>query len=251
MSNKISAIIPTLNEEVNIENAIKTLGFADEILIIDSFSTDKTLEIANKYPVKVIQRKFDNFSSQKNFALEHTKNNWTYVLDADERVTPKLKEEILRTVKSPNGKAGFYVYRTFYFIGKKIKYSGWKNDKAVRLFKKDECRYNGDLVHEVIKTDGELGFLKNRLDHFSYRSFDQYITKLNKYSWLQAKELKEKDLKVNAYHIVIKPPVRFFIHYVIKLGFLDGFPGFIISVLLSYGVLARYIKLWLLKRNLR
>jgi len=195
-------------------------------------------------------REFDDYSSQKNYAIDNAKYNWIYVLDADERVTPLLKKEIKDAVKNPNDFVGFYVYRTFYFAGKKLKYSGWRNDKAVRLFNRKYCKYNGNLVHEVIKAEGKLDFLKNKLDHFSYQSFNQYSHKLNRYAWFQARELQEKGLKLNPYHFLIKPPFRFFLHYFFKLGFLDGFRGFIISVLLSYGVLVRYIKLWLLNHNL-
>lgn len=248
---KISAIIPTLNEEINIEQAIDSVSFADEIIVIDSYSTDNTVKLAKKHDVKIIQRVFDDFSRQKNFAITKAKYDWIYVLDADERVSPKLKKEILEVAEAPNDFVGYYVYRTFYFIDKKLKYSGWRNDKAVRLFNRKYCKYNGNLVHEVIKADGKLGFLKNKLDHFSYQSFNQYSNKLNRYAWLQARELQEKGLKLNPYHILIKPPFRFFLHYFLKLGFLDGFRGFIISVLLSYGVLVRYIKLWLLKHKLK
>lgn len=247
---KISAIIPTFNEEINIEEAIKSVDFADEIIVIDSYSTDKTVELANKHNVRLIQRVFDDFSSQKNHAIELASNDWIYVLDADERVTEPLRNEILEAVKNPKDFVGFYSYRTFYFGGRKINYSGWQRDKVVRLFLKEFCKYNGNLVHEVIKADGKLGFFKTKLEHYSYRGFDHYITKLNHYAWLQAQQLKSKGCRVNLYHILIKPPARFVIHYVLRLGFLDGFPGFVIAVTQSYGVLTRFIKLWLLNNKL-
>lgn len=247
---KITAIIPTCNEEIHIKAAINSVSFADEIIVIDSFSSDKTVEIAKSLNVRLLQRKFDDFSSQKNYAIEQATHEWIYVLDADERVTDLLKEEILSKVKDPNGAIGFYVYRTFYFIGRKINYSGWQRDKVIRLFKKEHCRYDGKLVHESLLVNGEVGFLKNKLEHYSYRSYDHYIQKLNHYSTLKAKMLYDKNKKVTPFHILIKPPVRFIIHYFIRLGFLDGFPGFIISVVQSYGVLTRYIKLWLLKKKM-
>ena len=122
---KISAIIPTLNEEIHIADAIKSVSFADEIIVIDSFSTDKTIEIAEKLNVKIIMREFDDFSSQKNFAIEQAKYDWIYILDADERVTPEVKKEILEAVKDPKDFVGFYVRRTFYFANQKINYCGW------------------------------------------------------------------------------------------------------------------------------
>ncbi|MDT0553830.1 glycosyltransferase family 2 protein [Urechidicola vernalis] len=248
---KVTAIIPTFNEEIHIEDAIKSVSFADEIIVIDSFSTDRTVELAEQYDIRLIQREFDDFSSQKNFAIDQAENDWIYLLDADERVTPNLEVEILNALKDPKDFVGFYVYRTFYFGGRKIKYSGWQRDKVARLFNRNFCRYNGNLVHEVIKANGKLGFFKSKLEHYSYRGFDHYINKLNQYAWLQAEQLKRKNKKVNAFHIFVKPIARFFIHYFIRLGILDGFPGFVIAVTQSYGVLTRFIKLWLLNHNLR
>ncbi|MGJ8762192.1 glycosyltransferase family 2 protein [Polaribacter sp. R2A056_3_33] len=245
---KITAIIPTLNEEIHIADAIKSVSFADEIIVIDSYSTDKTLEIAEKLHVKIIKRKFDDFSSQKNFAIDQAAHNWIYILDADERVTPEVKKEILEAVKNPNGFVGFYVRRTFYFCEKKVNYSGFQRDKVIRLFLKEHCNYKG-AVHERIAANGEIGFFKHKIDHFSYRNYDHYISKMNHYAAIRAKELHERGAKVNIYHVMIKPSARFFIHYFIRLGFLDGFTGFLVAKTQAYGVLTRYIKLWLLNNK--
>ncbi|TMM28792.1 glycosyltransferase family 2 protein [Polaribacter aestuariivivens] len=247
---KISAIIPTLNEEIHIADAIKSVSFADEVIVIDSFSTDKTVEIAEKMNVKIIKRKFDDFSSQKNFAISQAKHPWIYILDADERVTKPVKAEILESVKNPNGFVGFYVRRTFYFAGKKINYCGWQRDKVVRLFLKEQCKYVG-VVHETITTNGQLGFLKNKIDHFGYRNYNHFISKINYYSSLKAKELHAKGKKVNAFHLLVKPAARFFIHYIIRLGFLDGLAGLILAKILAYSVFTRYIKLWLLNKGIK
>ena len=246
---KITAIIPTLNEEIHITEAIESVSFADEIIVIDSFSSDKTLEIAEKMNVKIIKRKFDDFSSQKNFAIEAATHDWIYILDADERVTPKVKVEILEAIKDPKENVGFYVRRTFYFCGKKVNYSGFQRDKVIRLFLKEHCKYKG-LVHEKIVTRGNLGFFKNKIDHFSYRNYDHYISKMNHYGAIRARELHENGVQVNIYHVMIKPAVRFCIHYVIRLGFLDGFTGFLVAKTQAYGVLTRYIKLWLLNKKI-
>ena len=248
---KITAIIPTLNEEIHIEDAIASVSFADEIIIIDSFSTDNTVVLAKKHDVKIIQRVFDDFSKQKNFAIAQATHEWIYVLDADERVTSKVKKEILAAVKDPKGFVGFYVKRTFYFMGKKINFSGWRRDKVIRLFLKKHCSYNGNKVHETIKAEGAVGFFKHKIKHYSYRSYDHYITKLNHYASLRAVELHEKGVRVNLYHILIKPPVRFLVHYIVRLGFLDGVAGFLIARTQAYGVLTRYIKLWLLTHKLK
>jgi glycosyltransferase involved in cell wall biosynthesis len=247
---KITAIIPTLNEEIHIEDAIKSVGFADEIIVIDSFSTDKTIELAEKHQVKIIKRKFDDFSSQKNFAIEQAKNDWIYILDADERVTPKVELEILEAVKNPKDFVGFYVRRSFYFAGKKIKYSGWQRDKVVRLFLKKQCKYQG-VVHETIKATGELGFFKNKIDHFGYRDYNHFISKIHQYGELKSKELYAKGRTVNAYHLIIKPPFRIFTHFILRKGFLDGYAGLVLSTTQGYAVLTRYIKLWLLNKGVK
>ncbi len=247
--NKITAIIPTLNEECCIKDAINSVAFADEIIIIDSYSIDDTVEIASKFNVHIVQRKFDDFSSQKNYAISLAKNNWIYILDADERVSGELHKEILEAVNNPNNMVGFYIFRTFYFLEKEIKHGGWQTDKVIRLFRKDKCKYNGYLVHEIIDYKGEVGFLNNKIDHYSYRNYDLYLKKLNHYASLQAKELYMNRKGVNILHIAVKPPFRFFVHYIIRLGFLDGFPGFVLAAQHSFGVLTRYIKLWLLYKQ--
>ena len=225
---KITAIIPTLNEEIHIEDAIKSVNFADEIIVIDSFSKDKTLSIAKKMNVKIIKRKFDDFSSQKNFAISQATHPWIYILDADERVSPEVELEILEAVKNPKIFVGFYVRRSFYFCGRRVNYCGFQRDKVVRLFLKEHCQYKG-LVHERISTNGKLGFFKHKIDHFSYRNYDHYISKMNHYASIKALDLHKKGKKVSIYHVLIKPFVRFFIHYVIRLGFLDGFTGFLVA----------------------
>ena len=245
---KITAIIPTLNEENHIADAIKSVSFADEIIVIDSFSSDRTIEIAEKMNVKIIKRTFDDFSSQKNFAITQAKHDWIYILDADERVTPEVELEILEAVKNPKDIVGFYVRRTFYFCDKRVNFCGFQRDKVVRLFLKEHCTYKG-FVHEKILTNGKLGFFKHKIDHFSYRDYDHYISKMNHYASIRAHELHLKGKKVTVFHLIIKPLARFFIHYVIRLGFLDGFTGFLVANAQAYGVLARYIKLWLFNKN--
>ena len=248
---KITAIIPTLNEEIHIEASIKSVDFADEIIVIDSFSTDQTVELAKHHHVKIVQRVFDDFSSQKNFAIDLAKNDWIYILDADERVTPDLKNEILNIDEKNTKFVGFYVNRNFYLGDKHIKYTGCQRDKVIRLFRKSKCKYNGVKVHETIKANGPLGFFKHKLDHFSYRDFDHYMSKQKLYAKIQAQELYEKCQKVTLYHLFVKPAITFIIHYVIRLGFLDGYSGFLISKIRAYRVLDRYMNLWYLnnKRN--
>ncbi len=243
----ITAVIPTLNEELCVGGAIASVSFADEVLVIDSNSSDRTVAIAREHGARVLFREFDDFSTQKNFAIDQAKHNWIFVLDADERITPELGKEIRDTVERAGDKVGFYVYRSFYFKGRRISHGGWQTDKVIRLFRKDRCRYDGKLVHEQIETAGPLGYLRNKLDHYSYRGFDQYASKLNLYASLQARELFERGQRVSLFHLLVKPPFRFFVHYLVRMGFMDGTPGFILAAQHSFAVFTRYAKLWILR----
>lgn len=241
---KLTAIIPTLNEESNIRKALESVYFADEIIVIDSYSTDKTLDIVKDFPVKVIQRKFDDFSSQKNYAIQKASNDWVFLLDADEVVNTKLKEEILKVLNDENNTfIAFEMKRLFFFRNKRIYFSGYRNGRVIRLFNKSYTYYEGK-VHEKIKTSsGQVGVLNNKIKHFSYKSYGQYKLKLNSYAKLQAQELLEKKINPNLFHIYVKPCIRFISHLIIKLGFLDGKEGFLLSFLNAYAVKRRYIEL--------
>ncbi len=237
----ITAVIPTLNEERFVASAIRTVAFADEVLVIDSLSTDQTAEVARGAGATVIQRAFDDFSTQKNYAIDQAKHEWILVIDADERVSDSLADEILSCIQRPDGKDAFYVYRNFYFGQKWVRYGGWQTDKAIRLFRKEKGRYNGKLVHETIVTDGEVGYLENRLDHFSYRDREQYAAKLEMYAHLQAQELFQKGRKSRVWLFTVKPAFRFFVHYIVRMGFLDGWAGLELARAHAIGVWKRYV----------
>ena len=245
----ITAIIPTLNEQDLIEDAIASVSFADEIIVIDSFSTDRTLELAAKHPVRIVQREFDNFSSQKNFAIGLAKHEWIYILDADERVSPALKKEIVEAVKQPGDCIGFFIYRTFYFMDERIHFGGWQTDKVMRLFNKNYCNYDGKLVHEKIAYKGKAGFLTHKIDHFSYQDFEQYWSKLEFYAQLQAKELIKDEKKIHFGYKLFKPGFRFFVHYFLRLGFLDGQKGYTLAKLHAHAVNQRYLQLDLINNR--
>lgn len=246
-TSSITAIIPTLNEEDFIEEAIKSVSFADEIIVIDSLSTDKTLELAQKHQVKIIQRKFDNFSSQKNFAIDNSKYDWIYVLDADERVSPELKKEIRAAADEPNGHVGFFIYRNFYFKKKLVRFGGWQTDKVIRLFNKNHCRYDGKLVHEKITYEGEIGYFNNRIEHFSFQEQKQYASKLDFYAKLQAYELSQEDRNFHKGYKWFRPGLRFIVHYFLRFGILDGYKGYTLAKMHASAVSKRYAFLESLK----
>ena len=237
---KITAIIPTGNEEHNIVGAIKSVDFADEIMIVDSFSKDKTLELATPLVHTVLQRKYKNSASQKNWAIPKAKHKWIFLLDADERITKKLKKEITDILKSKSTISGFWISRQNYFMGKKVRFSGWRGDKVIRLFKREECKYENKHVHAEIISNGKIGKLKHKIIHNTYISKEKYLKKLNQYAKWQAQDYKYKVKKISTYHTSIKPLFRFIKHYIIQLGLLDGYVGFIISLYQAKAVKMRY-----------
>ena len=249
-SQKITALAITYNEAAHIEGFIKSLDFADEILIVDSFSEDDTVRIAQDYEkVKVIQRPFEDFSDQKNFAIEQASHPWVLFFDPDEEITPALKEEILLAVANPKYDA-YQVRRQFFFMGKKIKYSGFQTDWVVRLFKKDSGRYNGRLVHETLDVNGTVGKLKTRVPHHTYTGMDDYTGKLHRYAALQAQMLYEKKKRPTLFHFFFRPFYRFWHQYLLRLGILDGKEGFILAYINAFSVFKRYTNLWLLYRKI-
>lgn len=246
----ISALAITLNEADRIEAFIESLSFADEIIIVDSFSTDDTVKLADQYPkVTVHQRKFDNFSSQKNFAIDKAANDWILFFDPDEEITAELRNEIINTLKVPKANA-YFVKRQLYFMGKKIRYSGFQTDWVIRLFNKHHCRYDGRLVHETIDFKGPTAKLSARLPHHTYKSFDDYTSKLHKYSKLQAKMLHSKGKRPSLIHFLFRPWYRFWHQYLLRLGILDGKEGFILAYINAFSVFKRYANLWLLYRKI-
>jgi glycosyltransferase involved in cell wall biosynthesis len=237
---KLTAIIPTFNEAHNIVDAIQSIDFADEILIVDSFSTDNTLELAKPLVTKIIQREYENSASQKNWAIPQAKHEWILLLDADERITPELKDEIVEKLKSSPSESGFWIRRKNHFMGKHIRFSGWQGDKVIRLFKRDECKYEPKHVHAEIVTEGEVGWLKNRIWHNTFVTREAFHNKLVRYAKWQAKDYDKRTPVITPFHTVIKPAVRFLKHYIIQLGVLDGRTGFIISRFQANAVRMRY-----------
>ncbi|MFQ6082883.1 MAG: glycosyltransferase family 2 protein [Candidatus Aminicenantia bacterium] len=241
---KISATIITYNEEKKIEGALSSLlGLVDEIVLVDSFSQDNTLKIAKKYPAKIFKRKWTNYADQRNFALAKASFPWILNLDADERVSPELKEEILSIKDKEPECDGFYIPRLVFYLGRWIYHSGWYPDRKIRLFKKENAHWQGEFVHENLIFKGKTKNLKNPIHHFTYRNLTDHIRQINKYSTLGAQKLYAEKKKTHWYHFILWPFFRFLKSYFLKLGFLDGFPGLVISILNGYYIFIRYVKL--------
>jgi glycosyltransferase involved in cell wall biosynthesis len=239
---KISGLIITFNEEKNIREVLECFDFCDEIIIIDSFSTDKTLEIARSFPnVKIIQNKFEDFTKQRNLAIDHAKNDWNLFLDGDERITPELRKEIIEELNKSDKKEAYYFYRKFFFADKPINFSGTQSDKNFRLFRKSKARYNTDKkVHETLDVNGTIGILKNKLLHFSVNDYESYKKKMIHYGILKGKELAYKGKKFSILKQYSKTIFKFFKAYILRLGILDGKEGYQLSYLQSLSVFETY-----------
>ena len=242
----LSVIIPSFNEEDYIEDALRSVAFADEIILIDSFSTDRTVELAKPFVTKLLQREFDNFSAQKNHALEHATGEWVLFLDSDERVTHSLEDEIKQVISHP--KHGGYKINFPHFYMNRFLYH--HSDDVLRLVKRSGAHFTG-TVHEKLHCEGSVGKLKNHMLHYTYKGLEPYIRKKESYAWFQAEQLYEKGKKATWYHLWIKPSYRFFRSYVLKGGFRDGIPGLTVAMVNAYGVFQRYVKLRLLHKQMR
>jgi glycosyltransferase involved in cell wall biosynthesis len=242
---KLTALIITLNEEAQMHQLLTDLNFADEIIVVDSFSNDKTEEIATSFKnVKFLQNKFENFSSQRNFAVSQAKNDWILFLDADERLTPELKNEILETLKANRKEIAFLFPRTFMFKNRVLLFSGCQTDKIFRLFNKNFAKYSSEkLIHEKLITKGEIATFKNKLIHYSYFDFESYKSKMVHYGKLKAEEKFIKKQKNSLLLQILHPAYDYLYNYCIRLGFLDGKKGIIICYLRAYSIFIRHQEL--------
>lgn len=249
---KLSSIIIAKNEARNIRGCIHSqFGVIDDIVVlIDSSSTDNTLDIIKSFPeVNYEIVEWQGYAETKNIAIRKTKHEWIFWIDADEAVTEPLKKELL---EFKNSKAEFDAYsipRKAYFLGKWIKHSGWYPGRVTRLFNKEKVKFSTNDVHEHLIVNGQTGELKGDLDHFTDHSIDHYFVKFNRYTSLAAEELSKKNKKAGVPDLLLRPLVIFIKMYFLKLGFLDGFHGFILAVFSSLYVFTKYCKLWELNRQ--
>lgn len=242
---KLSVIITTLNEEPNIRRALESVDWADDILLVDSFSSDRTVDIAREFTDRVLQRSYQGPADQKNWAIPQARHEWVLLLDADERVTSGLKMEIQQWLKRDEiPYDAFWIRRRSFFMGQAVRFSGWQGDRVVRLFRRDRCRYDDKQVHEEIVTEGlRIGRLQHRMEHYTYRDLNHFLAKMQRYSEWSASDHRRRTPRVGAFHLAGKPLFRFFKHFIVQGGFLDGRVGFLISVIMAWGVFLRYVKL--------
>ena len=242
----VTAIIHTLNERDYIEACIKSVDWADEIYVVDSFSTDGMVEfVRERFPaVRLEQREYLGAAAQKNYAIDRAANDWIFVIDADELVTPKLREEILRTLE---GKLEFWAYsvgRFNYMLGQPVRFSGLQRDRVTRLFHRKHARYPNKRVHADLLVDGATGHLQHKMDHYYIRNFDHMIAKMTRYANWSAAQMFIDGKRASAFDIFAHPAGRFLRDYVFNFGFLDGARGLVSVGMHVYYTFWKYAKLW-------
>ncbi len=241
---EISVVIIAVNEERRLEGALASLeSIASEIIVVDGGSSDGTVRIARRYTDRVLERAWTNFADQKNFGNARASHPWILSLDADERLSPELRQELLELKKAEPGVDAFSVPRKVHYLGRWIRHSGWYPDRKTRLFRKAAACWEGEFVHEKLVVAGRTARLKGPIHHFTYRDIHEHLARINSFSDLGAHKLYARKKKARWHHLTVLPFVRFIRAYVWKRGFLDGFPGLVISVLTGYAVFVRYAKL--------
>jgi glycosyltransferase involved in cell wall biosynthesis len=249
---KLSVIVPTCNEEMNIVDCLESVKWADEIIVVDSGSTDRTVELARPYAHRILQHEYINSAAQKNWTLPQAAHDWILIVDSDERVTDALREEIQRVLGGPSGRPdrdGYRIRRENYAFGKRIRYCGWQHDRVLRLFDRRKGRYEEKEVHADVALSGSVGSLDAPLIHHTYRDLRHYFGKFQRYTDWGALELQKHGNRAGVFHLVFHPLFRFFRMYFLQRGFLDGRHGLMLCLLASFSVFTKYAKLWDLNRK--
>lgn len=247
----ITACIITYNEEDKIERCLQSVSWADEIIIVDSGSTDKTGEICKQYTDKIEYRAWTGYVDQKNYVVSLAKNDWVLSIDADEEIPIDLKKEIIMILEAEQiVSAGFKIPRISFYLGRWIKHSGWYPDYQLRLFRKSAAKWIGKELHERVQVSGEVGILRSSLYHYSYSDLTEHIDTVNRFAVLWAKEqIQSGKKKPVAIRLIIHPLIKFVECYVWKRGFIDGYQGLIIAGISAFYVFLRYAKLYEMQKK--
>ena len=240
----VSVVIVTRNEERNIREALQSIRDVAEIIIVDAFSTDRTADICREYTDKIYQKEWQGYAKQKQTGIELANSEWVFILDSDERFTEFLWKEISDITNHNRGYTGYYVPRKNFFLGKWIRHGGWWPDYTLRLFLKDKAVMEERKVHEKVVVNGKVGYLKNHLEHYTYRTVSDYLKKMDIYSTLSAEELKSKGVSSGVLKMIIHPLFTFSKMFFLGLGFMDGIHGLVLAVLYGYYTFLKYLKLW-------
>lgn len=244
MREPLSILVPTFNEEANIRDCLESIKWADEIFVVDSFSTDATLEICREYTDKIVQHEYVNSAAQKNWAIPQTSHKWVMVVDSDERVSDRLRKSIEKTLEDTGGCDGFRVKRESFFLDRPVRHGGWEKEYVLRLFNKERGRYQDRQVHACVAVEGKTGSLEGPLYHYTYGSLDEYFEKFMRYTKWAANDLKSGARRATWANLAVRPWMRFLKMYVMRRGFLDGKHGLVLSSLAAFSVFTKYARLW-------
>lgn len=245
----ISVVIPCYNEEQNMRDCLESVKWADEILVVDSYSTDQTLDIVARYTKRILQREYQNHADQLNWAIPQAKHKWVLVVDADERIPQSLVKKIRDLDLSQTTLDGFWINRDNHLFGKKIRFSGWGRDKVLRLFRKEIGRKESKRVHAEFQVPNP-GNLKGSIKHYPMPSMEAWVEKINRYSTWKAQDKVEKNNPNAIFHLFLRPPLRFFKDSILRLGVLDGWRGILIAAMSAFAEMimsAKMIQLQLKK----
>ncbi|MHC1743013.1 MAG: glycosyltransferase family 2 protein [Syntrophobacteraceae bacterium] len=239
---KLSATIITRNEAVNIGDCLRTLDWVSEVVVVDQFSDDGTADIARGMGAAVFQEPWHGFAAQKNLALDRAQGPWILSIDADERVTPALREEIETILEADGPEDGYHVARRNYFCGRWIRRGGWYPDYSLRLFRREAGRFAERAVHERVVLNGKTGYLKQPMEHFTYTSVADYLSRMERYSRLAADEVLAGGKNPGWWSMLFRPPFTFIKMYGLKGGFLDGREGFFLAISYAYYTFLKYFR---------
>ena len=247
---KITATVITLNEEHNIADALESLSWADEIVVVDAESQDETVGIARGFTDRIFVRPWPGYSQQKNFAAEQASYDWIFSLDADERISPELRESILQ-LKNHDGSdvAGFEMPRRTFYLGRRIKHSGWWPDHKVRLYDRRRASWRGAYVHESLEIHGRVKLIEGELLHYTVRDASEHHLRMDRYTTLAAEELYSKGKRASLGSLLVSPVLVFLRSYLLRLGLLDGIPGLAIARFAMHYEFLKNLKLWEMRKK--
>ncbi len=246
---KLSVFVLAYNDEPNMRACLESVSWADEIIVVDSYSTDATASISKEYTDKVYQHEFKGFGQLRNDALTHVTHDWVFSLDTDERATPEIRQEIHAVLAAGGQADAYFVPRKNYFLGRWIQHAGWYPDyRQPQLFKKGRMRYQDDLVHEGFLVDGTLGYLKEHVLQYPFRDIDHYLAKMDRYADLMARRMVVQKRAFHPHQLVTHPCFTFLKMYMGRAGCRDGMPGLILAGLYAYYTFIKYAMLWELSR---
>jgi glycosyltransferase involved in cell wall biosynthesis len=245
----LTVIILTKDVADRIERLMESVTWADEILVVDSGSTDDTLSICRRYTDKILEHPYEGYARQQNFALDHASHDWVFLVDSDEWVPAELAREVRETIDRGASQEGYFLYRDNYFFGRRMSHAGWGSDEVMRLFRKSKGRFADKSVHPSVEIEGSRGWLNNRIRHEPYPTLDEYLEKFCRYTLWGARDAHQKGKRANIWRLFFHPAGRFFKMFILRGGCLEGIHGLVLSMMGSMSVFMKYARLWEMQKK--